>query len=280
MRRNRAERTAAKAAAHDLHRIFHDLERRYLLLPVRRVWAARVGQAVHAIHLVLPQRQRRRVGHHALAPVILHQTASVVRIRFEVRDLRHLGKRRFVCDHLLVTRQRERVVRGRRFACPHPVHHAAHVAQIAHRFAVGEAARDFDDRPLPHAVHQEVGLGVENDRAADLVTPIVVMGEPPQAGLDTAGDHRHAGVGFAGALAISQSGPIRSPPDPAARAVRVVVAHFAVGGVVVDHRVHVAGANGKEQPRPAERPPGFAVVPVGLTDDADAKSLTLEQPAQ
>ena len=65
-----------------------------------------------------------------------------------------------------------------------------------------------------------------------------------------------------------------------AGAVGVVVADLAVGRVMVQHRVHVARADGEAQPRPAERPPGVARVPVGLAENRHAKALGLQHPAQ
>jgi hypothetical protein len=143
-----------------------------------------------------------------------------------------------------------------------------------------EPPGDLDDAALAHAVYQQVGFAVEQDRAPDFVTPVIIMSQPPQARLDAAGDDRHALEGLAGPLTIRQRGAIRPPSDLAARAVGIVVADFAVGGVVVDHRVHVARADRKEQPRPAECPPGIARVPVRLTENRHAKTGTLEQPPQ
>ena len=87
-------------------------------------------------------------------------------------------------------------------------------------------------------------------------------------------------IRLAGPLAIGQRGPVRPPADLAAGAVGVVVADLAVGRVVVEHRVHVAGADGEAQPRPAERPPRLAGMPVGLAEDGHAIALGLQQPAQ
>ena len=104
----------------------------------------------------------------------------------------------------------------------------------------------------------QVGLGVEQDRPADGVAPVVVMGQPAQRRLDAAGDDRHARERLAGALAVGQRRAVGPQADPAAGAVGVVVADLLVGRVVVDHAVHVAGADAEEQPRPAELPPGLA----------------------
>ena len=106
------------------------------------------------------------------------------------------------------------------------------------------------------------------------------MGQAAEAGLDAAGDDRHAAIGFAGPLTVGQRGPVRPPPDAAVRAVGVVVADLAVGRVVIEHRVHVAGADGEAQPGPAEALPGPAGMPVGLAENGHAIALGLQQPAQ
>jgi hypothetical protein len=42
-------------------------------------------------------------------------------------------------------------------------------------------------------------------------------------------------------------------------------------------RIHVAGGDAEEQPRPAQGAKGVGTLPVGLADDAHAKALRLEQ---
>ena len=46
--------------------------------------------------------------------------------------------------------------------------------------------RDFDQRSLGIAIEQQVRLGVEQDRPAHLVGPVVVMGDTAQRRLDAA----------------------------------------------------------------------------------------------
>ena len=57
--------------------------------------------------------------------------------------------------------------------------------------AGGQAVRDLDDRALGVAVDQQVGLGVDQHRAAHLVGPVVVVGDAAQARLDAADHDRH-----------------------------------------------------------------------------------------
>ena len=171
-------------------------------------------------------------------------------------------------------------VGGRLLPGPEGVGDAAHVAEVADGLAGGQPAGDLDDRLLAHAEDDEVGLGVEQDRPLDGVAPVVVMGQPAERRLDPAGDHRDAGEGLAGPLAIGQGGAVGPQADPAAGAVGVVVADLLVGRVVVDHAVHVPGADAEEQARAAELPPGLGAPPVGLAQDRDAEPGRLQHPAE
>ena len=154
-----------------------------------------------------------------------------------------------------------------RLAGAHGVGDAAHVAQVLDRLARGEPAGDRHDLVLAHAEDDQVGLGVEHDRPADGVAPVVVMRQPAERGLDAAGDDRHARKRLAGALAVGNRRAVGPQADLAAGRIGVVVAYFLVGRVMVDHAVHVAGADAEEQPGPAELPPGLGTSPVGLAQD-------------
>jgi hypothetical protein len=61
-----------------------------------------------------------------------------------------------------------------------------------------------------------------------------------------------AGEGLATALRIDDDGAVRTPVGLAARRVGVVGTRLAVGGVAIDHRIHVAGGDAEEQVRLAE----------------------------
>ena len=49
---------------------------------------------------------------------------------------------------------------------------------------------------------------------------------------------------------------------------------------MVDHRVHIAGANRVEQARRSEGAPGIGALPVGLVEDGDLESSRLENAAK
>ncbi len=96
-------------------------------------------------------------------------------------------------------------------------------------------------------------------------------------GLDRADDDRRAGVSLAAALGVDGDGAVGTLVGFGVGSVGVVGADFAVGGVAVDHRIHVAGGDAEIQRRLAERAEGVGRVPVGLANDADAIALRFQQ---
>ena len=96
-----AERAAAEAAAHDVHRGLDHVVGGNLRIAIHRVRTALVGQVEHAIHLVGFQRNGRRVHPDFLGVVLLHQHAGVVGIGFLVQHARSMGIQRRVVAHLV-----------------------------------------------------------------------------------------------------------------------------------------------------------------------------------
>ena len=155
----------------------------------------------------------------------------------------------------------------------------ADIGHAGNGFAPAQAMGDFHHGPLGVTVDQDIGLGVDQQRWPDLVLPVIVMRDAPQRRLDAAQDHRHILVGLTAALAIGQAGPIRTLAGLASGSVGIIGADLAVGGIAVDHRVHVAGSDPEEQVRLAQLHEVVLAVPVRLADHADTKALGLQQPA-
>jgi nitroreductase len=155
----------------------------------------------------------------------------------------------------------------------------AHVGDLLHRLARGQAMGDLDDGALGIAVQQQVALGVHHDRAADLVLPVVVMRDATQRAFDAAEHDRHVAPGFLAALRVDDGRAVGPLAADVAGRVGVVAANLAVRRVAVDHRIHVAGGHAEEQVRLAQHLEGVGALPVGLRDDADAKALRLQHAA-
>jgi len=119
-------------------------------------------------------------------------------------------------------------------------------------FPCGQAVRHFDDGPFRIAIKQQVGPAVQQDGAAHLVAPVIVVGNPAQAGFDTADDEGHLAVGLPQALAVDDHSPVGSPVPKVVRCIGVVIAPFSVRRITVDHGIHIAGGHTEEKSRLAE----------------------------
>ncbi len=295
---DRAEGTAAETAAHDGDREADHLPGGDLGVAIGRMRRPGVGQFVDRVHLRRLERHRRRRQPQFAVAVTLHQRPGVAGVRF---TMEHAGGPRIglaIGRHLFEGGEPHHR-RGPRLAGavvgaveivggddgPALGHRrldqgdAADVVETRRVLALGDAVGDVDEGAFGIAVEQDVGLGVDQDRAADLVGPVVVVRDAAQARLDAAEHDRHVLVGLAHPLRIDDDGAVRALAALAVGRVGVVVAQPLVGGVAVDHRVHVAAGDAEEHRRLAERAEGFGARPVGLGDDADAEALTLQHAA-
>ena len=94
---------------------------------------------------------------------------------------------------------------------------------------------------LAHAVRDQVCAGIQQDRAADLIGPVVVVSHSAQAGFYAADDDGRLLECPADEIAIDDNSVIRALSDDTARAVRICAAAFPGDGIVIDHGIHVAG---------------------------------------
>lgn len=159
----------------------------------------------------------------------------------------------------------------------------SHLPDFAQQFgvvAVAHRGGHLLHHPLAHAVDEQVGAAVDQDRGFEPVLPVIVVGEPPQRGFDAAHDHRRVWVEPFEDARVGLDGVVGAEARRAARGVGVVAAQPLVGRVVVDHRVHRAGRHAEEETRRAELAEIAQVVaPVGLRNDGHAVALGLQQAA-
>ncbi len=153
----------------------------------------------------------------------------------------------------------------------------AHVGDVFDLVAVGQTLGNFDNRTLGVAVQQDVGAGIDQDRVANLVLPVVIVRNAAQRSFDATQHDWYMLVGFLAALAVDQTCAVRTLAGHAARGIGVIGANLFVRGIAVDHRVHIAGRDTEKQIRLAELHEVVFGLPVGLRDDPDPKALGLEQ---
>ncbi|CCK00591.1 hypothetical protein BN130_3373 [Cronobacter malonaticus 507] len=102
---NRAERTAAKAAAHNVHREADHLISRNAFGAVSRVRHALVRQRKDAVHLFGRERDRRRVDPDITIAMLLHQRAGAAGVGFVVQNARGVRVEHFIALHFFIRRQ-------------------------------------------------------------------------------------------------------------------------------------------------------------------------------
>ncbi len=151
-----------------------------------------------------------------------------------------------------------------------------HVTDAGHRLALRQTMGHLNQRTFAVAEDQHVGFGIHQHRTTDGIRPVVVVRGTAQARLNATKDHRHVFPRLFTALGIGQGGAIRALARYVIRRIGVVMAQLAIGGVAVDHRVHVASGDAEEQIRFAEAHKVLFAVPVRLGNDADAEALSLQ----
>ena len=154
-----------------------------------------------------------------------------------------------------------------------------HIGDLLHRLPRGNAVRHFHQRTLGIAVEQDVALAVHHDGAANLVTPVVVVGNTAQRPFNAAQHDGHILVGFAAALAVDDGGAVRALAGHITRGVGIVAANFAISRVTVDHRIHIARCHAPEQIGLAQGLERLGTGPVRLGNDAHTKALRLQHTA-
>ena len=153
---------------------------------------------------------------------------------------------------------------------------ATHVNDVLHRLFGSQAMRHLDDGTLGVAVQQQITLGVDHDRSANLVLPIVVVGNAPQRAFNAAHDDGHIFEGLTATLAVNNGSAVWPLASHVPGCVSVIAADFSIGRVAVDHGVHVAGGHPKKQIGAAQSGKRLGTLPIGLGNDADPKALVFQ----
>lgn len=105
------------------------------------------------------------------------------------------------------------------------------------------------------------------------------MGQTAQARLDAADDDGGILKRLADEVTVDRDGTIGAVPLLATRGIGVGVAAVLGHRIVVDHGVHVAGADEKAQARLAEHRDAGGVGPVGLADNAHLVTVCIKDAA-
>ena len=275
----RAKRALTKTAAVgangklDLGKGRHAARRVVIGMPI-----ACVGEFGHLVHLVGGERGRRWVLHHIDAVGVgLYQTMPGDGVHVLLLYVKAARVIELVGGKVVPAGQQVVVVDLVERAGA--VDGAVDIGDLIDGQPRVERVGDLDDRVLAHAVDEDVGARVEQYRALELVLPVVVVGQAAQARLDAADDDGSVLERLADEVAVDRDGSVGAVTFLAAGSIGVGVAAVLGHRIVVDHGVHVAGADEKAQARLAEHRDAGGVGPVGLADDAHLVAACIEHAA-
>ena len=100
--------------------------------------------------------------------------------------------------------------------------------------------RHFHQGAFGVAIQQQICFSVNQNGAAHLVLPIVVMRNAAQRRFNATNDDGHIRVSLTAALAVHQHTAVGSLAAYTPCGVSVITADFSISGVAVDHGVHVS----------------------------------------
>ena len=129
---------------------------------------------------------------------------------------------------------------------------AAYVADLAGRFAPCQTMSDFDQCPFGVTKQQQIGLAVGQHRTANLVGPVIVMGNATQARFNRTDDDGGIRISLTRALAVHHHGTVGALVGLGIWRIGVVGADLAIRGVTIHHRIHIAGGDAVKQLRLAQ----------------------------
>ncbi|VTR70899.1 conserved hypothetical protein [Desulfosarcina cetonica] len=244
---------------------------------VLRMPAAPVVQIVDRIQLRFGQGPRGRKDDRMAVPMGLNHGSAGERVLFSVKTpegrIEILGGG---ADRL-EGRQDDNRVRVAGVLADH--RRSGDTVQGIHRLPRRKPPGDFDHRALPHAVNQNVGPGIEKNRAPHAVVPVVVMGQPAHAGLEAADHHGSVLERLAHAVGVDDQGPVGTQARAPPRRKVVGLAGPLVGRIVGHHGIDIARGDTEEQTRRAQPLEIIDAAPIRLGNDAHPEAACHQHPA-
>ena len=238
---------------------------------VHRMPGPHVGKRVNIIHFLHGKRLCRRVLHNkGPSAVSFIETLRLEGIRVGVLQREALRIGLPACGgrlaHSLVVRQTDRVKNI--LFVPRFIDRAVDKSDIPHIQPRSQGVRDLHDAALPHPIRDEIRTGIQQDRPAHLVRPVVIVGHPPEACLQTTENHRLLLESPADQIPVDHHRIIRPLSHHSAGRKGVPAPVLFVDRVVVHHRIHVSRRDQKTQPGLSQNRHTPGIPPVRLADHA------------
>ena len=119
-----------------------------------------------------------------------------------------------------------------------PTHNKRRASKIPNRidrFTQAQTVRQFNDRTLSVTKEQQISLRINQDRPPDLIVPIVIMRQPPEARLNRPHHKRNPGKRLSATLGIYNDRPIWPLTCGPVRRISIIVSALSVSRVVIHH---------------------------------------------
>ena len=236
-----------------------------------------VGQLGHEVQFGSGERHGRRIDHQQPVAVALEDGLSPDGVVLLILDLVGLGIRPLIRGYRLKGRALHLWIGTRRRIFGNKGG-SLYICNLPDGRSGGQTGRNFPGGALSHAVDQQIRLAVEEDGAAHLVLPIVVVGKAAQTGLQAADHQRNVPKGLPHLVGIDDHRPVGPQAGPIARGIGVVMAALFGHGIVGHHGVDVAAGEQNTQPRAAQCCKGASLAPVRLGQDCHPVALGLQHP--
>ena len=203
--------------------------------------------------------------HHKLFSVRLSQPLGGERIAVGILSAKAFCISPLICFHLFIGGQhngRKALIKAIRLK-----YRTVNVGDILHIQAGIQGIGNLHNASLTHTVHQQIRLRIQQNRPLQAFRPVIIVGKPPQAGLDTTNENRHILVNLPNQIAIYHRGIIRALAHHTTGSKGIVLPFVLGDGVMIDHRIHIAAGYQKAQPGLAQYVNRLGILPIRLGDD-------------
>ena len=267
-----AEGASAEASAVDVDRVLDHVVGGDALALVLGMGQARVGQVERMVELLGCQGRVGRIDYHQLLAYLLQDARGGILVAFFLDVAEIGGLLLLVLQAFFVGVEGDVALYRADFAGK-----VGGLGNVVQRASLHQAAGQFDNGLLTHAIDEQVGSAIHQDAGAHTVLPIVVVRQASHTGLDASQEDGHVGEESFQDLRIDDGGVFGAHVGARVGRIGIVAAQAFVGGVFVHHGVHATGRYAEEQARTTQLLEVSQVVaPVGLGDDGHTQPFRLQ----
>ena len=212
-----------------------------------------------------------------IRPVRLRQALSGKGVCVAVLDIEALGVLPLIPQKFPVIR--EKLVVVNRFQAFGPIHCAVNKGYVLYIQAAVQGICDLHNGALPHAVGNQIRLGIQENGTLQPVRPVIIVGQPAQAGLDPAQNNGLFLVNRADQIGVNHHRVVWPLPHLSPRRIGVLGPALLGHGIMINHGVHISPGHQKPQPGLPQHRDAGRIPPVRLGDHSYLITVGLQNTA-